>query len=151
MEAVGVFGDVLGHAVAPAGDEDGGGLIGWGGLGVLLAVAKVYSIRYRGEAREWFGWSHYGFYAVCVWGIVLVLALLRNGGMFNSSSYMATEKKKAEISIRGERPDVEIGPGQIYRWEGFDLQNQSVPGRWVVGTIGISWANETVELLFRRL
>ena len=61
MKAVGIFADVFRHAVAPAGDDDCCWFVGWGGLALLVAVAKVYTIRYRGEAREWNGlWSHCG-------------------------------------------------------------------------------------------
>lgn len=59
MVAVGIFGNVFRHAVAPAGNDNRCWLVGWSWFGLLVTIAKVYSIRYRGEAREWNGfWNH---------------------------------------------------------------------------------------------
>lgn len=59
MIAVGIFGNMFRHAIAPTGNDDCCWLVGWAWFGFLVAIAKVYSIRYRGEAREWNRlWSH---------------------------------------------------------------------------------------------
>lgn len=44
MEAIGIFGDVFWHAVAPAEDDDCGGMVGGHGLAGLVAIAEIDSI-----------------------------------------------------------------------------------------------------------
>lgn len=52
MVAVGILGNVFGRAVAPAENDHRCWLVGSGWFGVLEAIAKVYPVRYRGEAWE---------------------------------------------------------------------------------------------------
>lgn len=53
MVAIGIFGDVFRHAVAPSKNDDGRWLVCRGTPGLLLPIAKIYPVSYRAEAGKW--------------------------------------------------------------------------------------------------